>query len=256
MGRFEWISDGTDLPPRWDLRELGWQLCDSGPGLGPGPQMGLKMGQPDGPAGTCPLLCDYQAMSAAYLATLKSERQRMILLGVEGSIERAGLLAAQFGDALPSNVELHELSERASRIAASVETMPRYHNAGPVLLDLFHRDGSANSRWLGLHPREFALLWYLAERPGMRVSRRQLLTDVWRLDHEPGTNRVEVHISRLRGKLSGAGLGYLVETDPQGGYRLGGSRMAVMAPQPTERAAALDDYVRLGVPRKAHQEEQ
>ena len=43
---------------------------------------------------------------------------------------------------------------------------------------------------------------------------------MWRLDFEPGTNSVEVHVSRLRAKLAAAGIAGLVETDPPGGYRL------------------------------------
>ena len=50
------------------------------------------------------------------------------------------------------------------------------------------------------------------------MSKRQLLKDVWRLDHDPETNRVEVHISRLRSKLASAGVGELIGTDPTGGY--------------------------------------
>ena len=83
-----------------------------------------------------------------------------------------------------------------------------------------HRDALARRRWLALHPREFELLWRLAERPGESVSRARLLREVWRLDFEPGTNTVEVHVSRLRAKLATAGIEGLVETDPQGGYRL------------------------------------
>jgi two-component system, OmpR family, response regulator len=96
----------------------------------------------------------------------------------------------------------------------------RRRELGPVTLDLLHRDARAGRGWLSLHPREFELLWRLAEQPGERVSRARLLREVWRLDFEPGTNTVEVHVSRLRAKLAGAGIAGLVETDPQGGYRL------------------------------------
>ncbi|TMM46171.1 winged helix-turn-helix transcriptional regulator [Qipengyuania marisflavi] len=99
--------------------------------------------------------------------------------------------------------------------------MPRRLHAGPVELDLFHRDGRIEQTWLGLHPREFGLLWRLAETPFDRVTRRDLLTDVWRLDHVPETNSLEVHVSRLRAKLAISGAGWLVRTHPDGGYQLG-----------------------------------
>jgi len=92
----------------------------------------------------------------------------------------------------------------------------RQMQAGPLWLDLFHRDASCEGRWLALHPREFALLWRLAETPGRTVTQRTLLADVWRLSMEPGTNRVAVHVARLRRKLDGVGLGRLIATDGAG----------------------------------------
>ena len=152
--------------------------------------------------------------------TRQTDAARCLFLGVAGARERAALLAAGAGDALPTRVGLAELAQRAERVAATRDRLPRERTAGPVTLDLLHRDARAGPRWLALHPREFALLWRLAERPGERVSRARLLRDVWRLEFEPGTNSVEVHVSRLRAKLAAAGAEGLVETDPRGGYRL------------------------------------
>lgn len=99
--------------------------------------------------------------------------------------------------------------------------LPRYIQAGPLLLDLFHRDARVGMRWLRLHPREFGLLWHLAERPRRSCSRLDLLRDVWRLDHDPETNRVAVAVARVRHKLRPFGLAYLVATDlPRRGYYL------------------------------------
>ncbi len=52
------------------------------------------------------------------------------------------------------------------RFPRSDVTIPRFREAGDVTLDLAHRDARVEDRWLALHPREFALLWRLAERPG------------------------------------------------------------------------------------------
>lgn len=75
--------------------------------------------------------------------------------------------------------------------------------------------GQADRRWIGLHPREFALMWRLAECPGEQVTKEALLTDVWRLRHEPETNSLEVHVSRLRDKLALSVLAWLVQTHPR-----------------------------------------
>lgn len=100
------------------------------------------------------------------------------------------------------------------------QTLPRLRTAGPVVLDLLYRDARAEGGWLYLRPREFGLLWRLAAEPGAVVSRQDLLADVWRLRHDPGSNSIEVHIYRLRARLADHGITGLIETGPQGGYRL------------------------------------
>lgn len=98
--------------------------------------------------------------------------------------------------------------------------LPRFREAGDVTLDLFHRDGRVDDRWLGFHPREFELLWRLAEQPGTRVTKQQLLTEVWRINFEPETNSVAVHVARVRSKLDVFGLSSILATHPEGGYYL------------------------------------
>lgn len=98
------------------------------------------------------------------------------------------------------------------------EMIPRFREAGDLTLDLFHRDGRVEDRWLGLHPREFELLWRLLQDAGVPVTRKQLLVDVWRINHEPETNSVAVHVARVRGKLSRLGMENIVMTHPDGGY--------------------------------------
>jgi len=98
--------------------------------------------------------------------------------------------------------------------------IPRFREVGDVTLDLFHRDGRVEAKWLALHPREFALFWRLAEEPGVRMTKQQLLADVWRIDFEPETNSVAVHVARVRAKLEPHGLADIIVTHPDGGYML------------------------------------
>ncbi len=98
--------------------------------------------------------------------------------------------------------------------------IPRFREAGDITLDLFHRDGRVADRWLGLHPREFELLWRLSEQPGVPMTRRQLLADVWRITIEPETNSVAVHVARVRAKLQVFDLEAILVTHPDGGYLL------------------------------------
>ena len=66
--------------------------------------------------------------------------------------------------------------------------------------------------------REFDLLWYLAERRGLALSRSQILEAVWGYDYFGETRTVDVHIRQLRKKLPGIpietvwGVGYRLET--------------------------------------------
>ena len=54
---------------------------------------------------------------------------------------------------------------------------------------------------LDLSPREFDLLHYLAARPGEVVTKRDLLTEVWRVPYGGADKTVDVHLSWLRRKL-------------------------------------------------------
>ncbi|MDC0886674.1 winged helix-turn-helix domain-containing protein [Altererythrobacter sp.] len=130
-------------------------------------------------------------------------------------------------------------------MTAGKDFVPRWVDIGPLTLDLFHRDARCGDEWLGLYPREFALFWRLAETPRMRLDRPTLLKDVWRIDHDPETNRLEVHVARLRAKLHLHRLAGLVVTDPAGGYRL---EAEVTWPQAAAKPAAdkgLDSYLRI-----------
>lgn len=165
------------------------------------------------------------------------------MLGVEDPAERVSLLNMGCAEALSSRIGLRELLARARRINDMFGMLPRWRSIGPLTLDLFHRDARHGARWLSLHPREFGVMWRLADHPGERVTRRQLLRDVWRIDHEPETNSVEVHISRLRSKLALTGCGHLIQTAPEGGYRLCEARGFMFANAPLQ-ADALDLYLR------------
>ncbi len=100
------------------------------------------------------------------------------------------------------------------------EMLPRFRSVGDVVLDLLHRDARVDDLWLCLNPREFQLLWRLAETPGIAVPKAQLLADVWRITHDPMTNSLAVHVARVRAKLKPLGLSGLLVTDAEDGYYL------------------------------------
>jgi two-component system, OmpR family, KDP operon response regulator KdpE len=72
---------------------------------------------------------------------------------------------------------------------------------GRLTVDPRSRRVTLGERPVDLSPREFDLLAYLAARPGAVVSKRELLTEVWRLPYGGADKTVDVHLSWLRRKL-------------------------------------------------------
>ena len=72
---------------------------------------------------------------------------------------------------------------------------------GGLRLDLDGHEATLDDAPLDLSRREFDLLHYLALRAGQVVTRRDLLTHVWRLPYGGADKTVDVHVSWLRRKL-------------------------------------------------------
>jgi len=68
-------------------------------------------------------------------------------------------------------------------------------------MDLLTREVTRAGQRVALQPREFRLLEYLMRHAGQVVTRTMLLEHVWDYNFDPQTNVIDVHISRLRGKI-------------------------------------------------------
>jgi two-component system, OmpR family, phosphate regulon response regulator PhoB len=73
---------------------------------------------------------------------------------------------------------------------------------GDLNLDRVTRRVWRGDRDIHLGPTEFQVLEYLLEKPGRVVSRAQLLDSVWGRSVDIDERTVDVHIGRLRRKLS------------------------------------------------------
>jgi DNA-binding response OmpR family regulator len=89
-------------------------------------------------------------------------------------------------------------------------------SSGAVSLDLHTRRATIGDRHVDLSAREFALAEEFLRHPDQVLSREQLLSRVWGIDFDPGSNVVDVYVRYLRDKL-GAGV---IETVRGMGYRL------------------------------------
>ena len=72
---------------------------------------------------------------------------------------------------------------------------------GGLRLDGEAHEAMLDGRLLDLSRKEFELLHYLAVRVGQLVTKRDLLTNVWRMPYGGADKTVDVHISWLRRKL-------------------------------------------------------
>lgn len=87
---------------------------------------------------------------------------------------------------------------------------------GDLELDMKTRRARVGDRSVDLSAREFALAEELLRHPDQVLSREQLLSRVWGIDFDPGSNVVDVYVRYLRAKLGGE----RIETVRGMGYRL------------------------------------
>ncbi len=90
---------------------------------------------------------------------------------------------------------------------------------GDLRLDPEAKRAWRGGRELQLTKREFTLLAFLMANAGAIVSRERLLSGVWQMTFDPGSNLVDVYVRYLRRKL-GDDEGAVIETVRGFGYRL------------------------------------
>ena len=94
-----------------------------------------------------------------------------------------------------------------------------YRVAG-LELDRLSHQVKREGKELDLQPREFRLLEYLMKHAGQVVTRTMLLENVWDYHFDPQTNVIDVHISRLRGKIDKGFDSPLLHTIRGAGYMI------------------------------------
>ena len=82
------------------------------------------------------------------------------------------------------------------------ERIANHLSAGDVALDRETRCVRRGERNINLRPTEFGLLEFLLQKPGRVFTRQQLLDGIWGQAAEIDERTVDVHVGRLRKKLS------------------------------------------------------
>ena len=148
----------------------------------------------------------------------------MILSALGSADERVAGLTSGADDYLAKPFSFAELLARVrlllrrSQGSAAVQTRL---NCADLDMDLLSRRVRRGERAIDLQPREFRLLEFLLRHVDQVVTRTMLLEGVWDYHFDPGTNVIDVHISRLRRKLDLPGEPPLLHTVRGAGYRLG-----------------------------------
>lgn len=123
---------------------------------------------------------------------------RIMWQDIDDPAARAHALEQDAQDVVGPWMHQAEAVARIIRLTDAGQPMVR---VGDMTIALVDRRVERNGRIIPLLGREYEMLLYLARRPHEPVDRRTLLKAIWRLDFDPGTNSVEVHMSRLRSKL-------------------------------------------------------
>ena len=149
----------------------------------------------------------------------------VIILSALGSVDdRVAGLTAGSDDYLTKPFGFSELLARLRLLLrrGGAGTAPETNLVCDDLeMDLLSRRVKRGGTVVDLQPREFRLLEYMLRHKEQVVTRTMLLEGVWDYHFDPGTNVIDVHISRLRKKLDDGAGRPLLHTVRGAGYRIG-----------------------------------
>lgn len=158
-------------------------------------------------------------------AKLRTGRASIIVLSAIGD-DRKKVRALDEGadDYLTKPFSVDELLARI-RVALRHQTgndAEPVLEAGPIRVDVARREVSVGGSAVRLTPKEYEVLHRLARHPGMMLTQRALLTEVWGPEYVDDAHILRTFIYQLRSKFDAAvpGSGSLIVTDPGVGYRL------------------------------------
>ena len=143
----------------------------------------------------------------------------IFLTARDGEIDRVLGLELGGDDYLTKPFSPAELVARVKAVLRRTDgaPAPEVVQAGRVTIDTGRREVRIGDAVVELTTKEFDLLRFLAERPGLALSRQQILDGVWGYDWFGDPRTVDVHIAQVRKKIGG---GVAIRTVRGIGYRL------------------------------------
>ena len=98
------------------------------------------------------------------------------------------------------------LARIQAHVKRIVKTSRRVLEMGGLTMDLGSREVRVNNQPVSLTKKEFELLEYMLRNPQIVLSRDNILNEIWDFDYDGDTRIVDVHIFKIRSKLSGSGV--------------------------------------------------
>ncbi|TWT97956.1 Transcriptional regulatory protein CusR [Botrimarina colliarenosi] len=149
------------------------------------------------------LLPDLPGMQVLTAMRRQGVRTPVLILSALGSVDdRVGGLQQGADDYLVKPFAFAELLARLQALARrTAESPSKDYRVGALSLDLAVRRVTREGKEIDLTPTEFSLLEFLMRHAGQVITRKMLCEHLWDADWEGVTNVVDVHVSRLRGKI-------------------------------------------------------
>ena len=150
------------------------------------------------------MLPELDGLSVIEQLRAKRKQTPVLILSARYTVDdRVKGLQAGGDDYLTKPFAFAELLARLQALLrrAGGATEPTRLVVGDLTLDLLSRKVERGGKVIELRPREFALLEYLMRHPGRVLSKTMILSHVWGYSFDPGTNVVDVLVSRLRDQV-------------------------------------------------------
>ncbi|MBF2076596.1 MAG: response regulator transcription factor [Synechococcales cyanobacterium C42_A2020_086] len=200
----DWAQDGHEaweyLQQQWTHYTVGifdWMLPDI---------MGVEL---------CRRLRQRQNLLPVLILTAKDRLQDKVM-GLDAGAD----------DYLVKPFEMEELLARLRALQRRSPVLPRQQlQVGPICLNytdrtVYCQQADGRLEPVSLTNKEFQLLEYFMSHPQQIVTKDQLLSQIWEMEVEVGSNVVAAQIRLLRRKLAEKGCSDFIETLPSMGYRV------------------------------------
>jgi two-component system copper resistance phosphate regulon response regulator CusR len=125
----------------------------------------------------------------------------LMLTALSTTDDIVGGLATGADDYLPKPFKFRELIARVSALARRKTIVRKVLSAADLKLDTESKEVYRGDKQIELTAREYRLLEYLLMNKNRVVSRPDILENVWDVNHDLGTNVVDVYINYLRKKV-------------------------------------------------------